>query len=67
MPAGRAIDCEKAARWTKATGARRVAKARIADMAGFVAGVKGVRCCGCRLWGSDGLVVGLQIVALLTR
>ena len=32
MPTGRAIDCEKAARWTKAKGARRVAKARIADM-----------------------------------
>lgn len=35
MPAVRAIDWEKAARWAKAKGARRVAKARIADMAGF--------------------------------
>ena len=32
LPTGRAIDWEKAARWTKAKGARRVAKARMADM-----------------------------------
>jgi hypothetical protein len=32
LPAERVIDCEKAARWVKAKGARRVAKARIADM-----------------------------------
>ena len=32
LPTGRAIDWEKAARWTRAKGARRVAKARMADM-----------------------------------
>jgi hypothetical protein len=32
LPEVRAIDCENAARWVKAKGARRVAKARIADM-----------------------------------
>jgi hypothetical protein len=32
LPAKRAIDCEKAARWTKTAGVRRVAKARMADM-----------------------------------
>lgn len=48
LPAVRAIDWEKAARWTKATGARRVAKARMADMASFVGGVyvEGVVVCG---------------------
>lgn len=48
LPAVRAIDWEKAARWTKAMGARRVAKARMADMASFVGGVyvEGVVVCG---------------------
>lgn len=36
LPALRAIDCEKAARWVKTKGARRVAKARMADMMGLL-------------------------------
>lgn len=38
MPAARTVDCEKAARWAKINGVRRVAKARIADMASLVVG-----------------------------
>jgi hypothetical protein len=44
LPEERAIDCEKAARWVKAKGARRVAKARMADIVD-----------GCCYWGVCGV------------
>jgi hypothetical protein len=44
LPAKRAIDCEKAARWTKTAGVRRVAKARMADMMVIAGGFVSVGC-----------------------